>query len=473
MKTSTKTTPRRWPASLARRLMPLRLLSASALLVATGCQSYTPKQLTEERVDQALAIPGIDELAGLVQQSQHPLLPPMTVKLDDGVDPDEAMALAVVLNPSLRVERARRGIAAAQTIQAGLLPNPQLSLSADVPVGGATAGTYNALGAGLSWDIGALIEHRANLDAAQLDERATLLDVVWQEWQVASAARLAVFQAAWQGRACDELQMAVDASTRTRDQLRQALDAEEATKQQLDAAELTRHGYVAQLRAAERARGSAVLSAKRALGLPPDADVGFVFAASSHTVDAPAAVELFDQARNNRPDLLALHAGYEAQEQRVRAAVLAQFPRLSVGLNAARDTGNVQTIGLGVNIDLPVFDRSQGRIASERATRELLFQEYTGRVFVLRAELFAVVKEIELLDKEIAAQQVYADEANSLVKTIDAQRQQQLIDLVTADQFRNNAVAARLELLALEQRRGELWITLQTVAGQLFQGQTP
>lgn len=279
-----------------------------------------------------------------------------------------------------------------------------------------------------------------------------------------------MLQTAWQGRVCDELNQAVEVATQTRDRLNSALDAEEATKQELDAAELTLHGYVVQLRSAERAKRSAELSAKRALGLPPDAEVGFAFALSSNAVEPPPTADLLEQARKIRPDLLALRIGYDAQEQRVCAAVLGQFPRLSVGLNAARDTGNVQTLGLGVTIDLPVFDRSQGRIATERATRELLFHEYTVRVFDLKADLAAAVEEIKLIDKEITAQKRYAGSAESLVKAIDAQRQQQLIDLVTADQFRNNAVSARLELIALEQRRDELWITLQTVAGQLIQG---
>lgn len=150
--------------------------------MVSGCQSYTPDPLTDDRVDRELAVPEADDINRLFEQIEHPLLPPRVISLDDGIDPDEAMSVSVVLNPALRAERSRRGIAAAQTIQAGLLPNPQLSLSADTPVGGATAGTYNALGAGLSWDIGALIEHRANLDAATLDEQSVLLDVVWQEW---------------------------------------------------------------------------------------------------------------------------------------------------------------------------------------------------------------------------------------------------------------------------------------------------
>ena len=59
----------------------------------------------------------------------------------------------------------------------------------------------------------------------------------------------------------------------------------------------------------------------------------------------------------------------------MRAAVLAQFPRVNIGFSQLRDTTNVVTSGFGVTIDLPVFDRNQGHIAIERATRKQLFDE--------------------------------------------------------------------------------------------------
>jgi hypothetical protein len=52
---------------------------------------------------------------------------PLIVDLAHGIGPDEAAAIALFSNPALRSIRDRRGLASAQLIQAGILPNPVVS----------------------------------------------------------------------------------------------------------------------------------------------------------------------------------------------------------------------------------------------------------------------------------------------------------------------------------------------------------
>ncbi|USN99098.1 MAG: TolC family protein [Phycisphaeraceae bacterium] len=359
------------------------MLGAAAVLLVAGCQSYHPVPLTRDAVDAALETPELSELNKTYRPEEHPGLPPITIDPADGIEPTEAACIAAILNPSLRSARSRRGIAAAQLIQAGLLPNPQLSASLDIPSGGATDGTVNAYGLGVSWDITALIQQQANINAARASDTAAILDLMWQEWQVANAARLAATQAAWRNTACLALEQAVDEAAASADTIFQARDAGEATGIDAAAANATLQAYTSRLRTAERDRDLAALQAKRAMGLPPDAELAFT---APGNVDAPAPSDLatiFAIARDRRVDLAALRYGYESKEENVRAAILSQFPRISFGVNAARDTGDVQTIGVGISIDLPIFDRSQGRIANERATREVLYNEYIEREFAL------------------------------------------------------------------------------------------
>ncbi len=61
--------------------------------------------------------------------------------------------------------------------------------------------------------------------------------------------------------------------------------------------------------------------------------------------------------RARRPDLLGLEAGYRAQDQRYRAALLAQFPALNVGFTRGRDNAGVYSSGIGITLSLPVFNR--------------------------------------------------------------------------------------------------------------------
>ena len=60
--------------------------------------------------------------------------------------------------------------------------------------------------------------------------------------------------------------------------------------------------------------------------------------------------------------------------------MLAQFPSLSLGISRADDTTNVHTISLGATLNLPVFDRNQGDIAIQTATRAQLLSEYKARL---------------------------------------------------------------------------------------------
>ena len=62
-------------------------------------------------------------------------------------------------------------------------------------------------------------------------------------------------------------------------------------------------------------------------------------------------------------------SGYRGQEVRLRAGILQQFPKINIGFLRAGDNTNVITTGFGVTIDLPLFDRNQGAIAVEDATR--------------------------------------------------------------------------------------------------------
>src|SRR5439155_4816106 len=111
----------------------------------------------------------------------------------------------------------------------------------------------------------------------------------------------------------------------------------------------------------------------------------------------------------HRLDLIALRMGYESQEAKLRGAVLSQFPKIGIGINSARDTTNVITAGLGVTLDVPLFDRAQGKIAIEKATRQQLFDEYVARSFEARSdvaklhlEMAAVARKIEATDAYIA-----------------------------------------------------------------------
>ena len=92
----------------------------------------------------------MDTVRVQAKEIKHPLLKPIDFDIRNGLSPDEAAVLAVIANTKLRAVRDQRQLAAAQLLQAGILPNPQFSYSLAPPTGGATQGTVNAFNFGLS-----------------------------------------------------------------------------------------------------------------------------------------------------------------------------------------------------------------------------------------------------------------------------------------------------------------------------------
>jgi outer membrane protein TolC len=183
----------------------------------------------------------------------------------------------------------------------------------------------------------------------------------------------------------------------------------------------------------------------------------------------PSAAELISGIEERRLDLLALKSGYQAQEERLRAAVLAQFPKINIGFTHAGDTTNVITSGFGVTIDLPLFDRNQGTIATENATRTKLFDEYIARLFEARGEVARLVADMGALQKQIAAGQQSIPVLQNLVDSYRAALLQGNADVLTYYNARSDLTNKRLELLDLKRQLADMGVALEIAAGRYLE----
>jgi cobalt-zinc-cadmium efflux system outer membrane protein len=397
------------------------------------------------------------------------MLQPIELHPDAGLTPDEAAVIAVLINPALRAARDQRGSAAAALLQAGLLPNPVLTYSSDFTTGGNTAGTFNAYGATLSWDWTALISHPAKVQAAELSAASIDLSVAWAEWQTAEAAKQAVYDLVSLQAQLSVLEEIDGRLQENFTVVGRAAGKGFETAVELAAAEAAARDARASVLQSRRDVEHQWLQLTRALGLPSDARPklrdGLALASS---FDAPGADELSGGLEQRRIDLLALRKGYASEEQTLRAAVLDQFPKINFGVNDASDNTNVHSVGLVATIDLPVFDRNQGAIAAERATRQRLFDEYVGRVFDGRADIAAAVADLRALNQQIADAQAAVPNLQHLV---DAYRQ--AMDNGNADVLSyyvawNNLAQKRLGVLRLQQQLADTRIALELAAGRYF-----
>lgn len=421
------------------------LCVAAWCLAGAGCQSYHPKPLDEAAVNRALTVPGDEILAQRAEALDHPILRPIVLDDRDGMSPDEAAVLAVVLNPSLRAARDAAGIAAAQTIEAGLLPNPELSASLGTPTGGDRAGAVNPYGFGLSWDFTALIGRQQRIDAADASARAIDLKIAWREWQTAQAARLAVIDLLTTREKIAITQGIEDRASGLVEEFQTALAHGQITSQTLASAQRVRDEWRAQRLELQQDAASRRIELNTLLGLPAERvielDAQSVRDATNDLLD-PEILRAGIESR--RLDLLALHRVYDARDASLRGAVLSQFPRIVIGIEHARDTDTVQTTSIGVSIELPIFDRGQGRIGRAEAERQQVFDEYTSRTLIARNDVIELIEATKLIDARIA-------ESERIEQTRTTH-----IDLLTRGAERNQAPRDEVLDAAVEQARSAL-----------------
>ncbi len=401
----------------------------------------------------------------------HPVADPLRFDLREGIGPDEAGMLAVMLNPSLRAARDRRGLAQAQLIQAGILPNPQISFTRDFVTGGNTAGTVNAFSYGAGWDVTSLLPLLPKRTAARANVRSVDLDIAWQEWQVAQSARTAVYRVVAREAQLARAREADLALQKNAGTLKKAVEAHQKTVLDLAAAEATSQDAHAVALNLEQDLEKQRLLLKKTIGLEPHAELRFQSGIRlPSSLHPPAEAELVAGLETGRLDLLALRAAAESQDATVRAAVLAQFPKITLGFTQVSDTSDVHTSGFAITMDFPIFDRNQGVVATERATRQKLLDEYNNRLFEARSDIATALADIASLNRQIAA----ADEAlpllERLVSTEETAVNEGNADVLGLYFARSNLLQKRLQLLKLKEQLVEARTALEIASGRYLPG---
>jgi cobalt-zinc-cadmium efflux system outer membrane protein len=445
----------------------LARLAVLASVWMVGCATYHRAPLESAGVDKRLAPLGLPAVQARINELEHPLLKPLTMDLQNGLSPDEAAVLAAAANPTLVALRDRREIAAAELLQAGILPNPQLSYSLDVPTGGATLDTVNGFGLVFGWDVlSAILTRGARLDAARAGAASVDLDVAWQEWQVAQSAKLQVYRLVFLAK---ELGVAREEESGLSDNLdlvRRAVDLRDMTLVDLAAARAALRNAHDRVLLIEQRREQERLILNQSLGLPPERRVVLQKNIELPSPSKlPSVPKIMEGIEKRRLDLLAFQMGYESQEASLRAAIRAQFPRIQIGLSDLRDTGNVVTTGFGVTIELPFFNRNQGRIAVERANRKELFDEYTARLFDARSQAAGILADMNSVQLQIDAGEESIEALKELVETYHRALLEGEVDVLSYYNARRELTSKQIEIFQLKRDLADLSIALELAAG--------
>jgi outer membrane protein TolC len=201
------------------------------------------------------------------------------------------------------------------------------------------------------------------------------------------------------------------------------------------------------------------------LGVTPDAVLTLVGSSDLPALDATQVQTALAAAGRRRPDLLALQAGYEAQDDRYRGALRAQFPAITLGPTRARDTSNVNTIGFSLGIALPVFNRNRGNIAVELATRDKLRLDYQQRLDATTSDAHRLLAEDAILQRQRTEIDAAISELGRVAGRAQSAFTARSIDALTLTNAESALLAKRLERISVEQALWEQAIALQALVG--------
>jgi outer membrane protein TolC len=419
---------------------------AAAMLALAACATYSPKPLD-------LAATGKTSLADLRHDGALP----------ERLSPDDVVRLVLDNNPDLVAVRAQHGIAEAQLRTAGILPNPVLGYTNAGLLSG--PGEMATIAASLTMDIKSLITFVPKRRAAKATAQSADATVLWQEWQTIGKARLAAIDLIEGDKQLALLRSNAALWQERLQRNRQALQQGDATLATL-APDLAA-GSDAQktLDDFERAQQTRWRDLNLLLGLDPAVKLPLADAATVPDIDVAAVRAQLPDLANRRPDLIALQLGYRAQEQKVWGAVLAQFPLFSIGPSYGRDSSNVRTFGPQLTMDLPVFDRNQGNVAQERATREQLHAEFEARLVAAKSEVEAMLADQSLLRKQLETKSAMLAQMEPMASRVQTAFQQgdiderSYVDLVASRNAKQQEILA-LRLVMLEQQ-----VALATLVG--------
>jgi outer membrane protein TolC len=380
------------------------------------------------------------------------------VRIDQQLSVYDVAVLAVENNPDLLAARTQRGVARAQVLEAGLLPNPSVSASYMFLLNpNAAAGVlFDAVTATVTQDIQKSITMKGRLRAAQAAALQVDATVLWEEWQLIGKARLLVFDLV-QGEKLHRVLVEYRDLLKSRfEHGREGLTENLSTLSTV-APDL---GAFSDARKAvndlERDQEGRRHDLNALLGLSPEVVLPLKTQLQVLQIDSKAVMRSLEDLADRRPDLIALQLGYRSQDEKFRGSIVGQFPALTFGPSYARDTSDVRSFGPQLTMDLPIFDRNQGNVAIEKATRDQLRAEFDARLSAAHSEVLASLATQRLiarqLDQERAEMPVlkgFADQAQNAMKNRDID-ERSFIDLVSANYVKQQTVLA-LEQLLLEQ----------------------
>ncbi len=347
----------------ARR--PTSVVSVLLMTLLAGCSS-TRCAPGRQQVDAELQA-RVSEGLGSSQSGGESTIPG-DVLLNDGITPEEAVAVALWNNSAFNATLAQLGIARGDLVQAGLLRNPQFQIL--------LPGGTKQLEWALFMPVDAFLLREIRLDISEQEVRRVAEQLVQNGLDVVRDTRVAhadLMFAVDRAALADE---AVDVRKRVADLTQKQLDAGdisdlEATTARIDylRAQADAAGLQHAVAQAEARLKQLMSIGTWQVSLQPIANDP-QFNASGLELQA-----LIDEAMLSRPDLRAASFAVEAAKKRADVSRW-QWLRFDVVGDANSGGAGNSNFGPGFRFDIPIFDRNQGGILTADWTVNQAVQNY-------------------------------------------------------------------------------------------------
>lgn len=311
------------------------------------------------------------------------------------LDPATAVAVALTQSPELRALAARLDVAAAEVYGAGRGPNPVLDLRY---LGSSVAGlaAQTTLGLSLAFTDWLLQPQRLRLGEAEyaVQKQRVARDVqrlaveVEQAWYALAAAEQVArlrerIATAAEGAAELARRMQAAGTIQPRDLALEQANAAQARLDLIDAQQSARQARIDLLR--RMGLGQDTPAWPLAKGLPP-----------LPAADPPLE-GLQTMAMENRLDL---QAARQEADLRTGQSSLARtrrvLPPLQAGLERERETDGERLQGGGLAVELPIFDRGDGRVSQADAQHALAAANLAAMTLDVQGEVARAGMDLQL-----------------------------------------------------------------------------
>ncbi len=318
--------------------------------------------------------------------------------LNAPLTPESAAQIALLRNPEIAIVFAELGLTRADLVEAGTLPNPNLS-------------AIVRFGTGTTAEIDGAFPL---LDALMLPLRRKIEDQRFEQAKVHAADRLlalvAEVRAAWYETVAAQQELVIVTTSHEA-----ASAAADLARRQYEAGNLNRLERIShetlevstRLEARElQARAAAKEhELRRMLGLQPDDPPWMLMPqwpiAAEATIN-PAALE--SEALARRLDLAATEHRVASAEYGLRLAKRLRFvPLLDVGVSADREAEGDWFVGPSLDLELPIFDRKRGNILRFEAMTAIARAERTAAQNRVRAEVQTIAGTLQAAAERMEA----------------------------------------------------------------------